>query len=646
MTKLNNQLAHPQYRADVDGLRAVAVLAVIGYHAFPGLVPGGFIGVDIFFVISGYLISTIIMEGLQRGTFSFAEFYSRRIRRIFPALLVVLVTIYAFGWFTLMGEEYAQLGKHIAGGAGFVSNLVLWGESGYFDAGATSKPLLHLWSLGIEEQFYIAWPLLLWAAWKIRLNWMALTAFIATVSFALSVATIRADAVEAFYSPIMRFWELLVGSGLAYLTLRRPGFVPALALPGFVLVLLPLWLLDDKSLFPGWWALMPTVGAAFVIAAGSQAWPNRLLLSNRAVVWMGLISYPLYLWHWPLLSFADILVGGTPPPQYRALCLLAALFLAWLTYSVVERPLRARRYTLQKSFSLSALMALVGFLGFNVLDRDGLPFRHEQLTSQAPSSTKADGFTSLGVSIEQDHENYSCAELVPRTTRKIDAFCHLTGSEPYLAVIGDSHSNHLFFGLKNSPDRRLNRVLIAGAGGCQPALQAGQSENCDDQSRTNLELVKRLDALKYVALAGNAASIQTLTGAQYHAMLNGYLSTVARLQGAGKTVIFIIDTPNFLASPASCAPNPLPLRNVFKSAGSLCKTRPADSMQPREVYNRFIRDLAKHNASIVFFDAYSIFCNEAHCRVVDNSTLLFKDTNHLTDYGSKLVAENLRHLVH
>jgi peptidoglycan/LPS O-acetylase OafA/YrhL len=169
---------HPKYRPDIDGLRAIAVLSVIGFHAFPEWIKGGFIGVDIFFVISGYLISTIIIENLKNDSFSFVDFYSRRIRRIFPALLLVLIASYAVGWFTLLAEEYAQLGKHIAAGAGFVSNLVLWNESGYFDAASDTKPLLHLWSLGVEEQFYVIWPLLMWITWKRKLNFLICLVFI------------------------------------------------------------------------------------------------------------------------------------------------------------------------------------------------------------------------------------------------------------------------------------------------------------------------------------------------------------------------------------------------------------------------------------------------------------------------------------
>ena len=198
-------LAHPQYRPDIDGLRAIAVLSVVGFHAFPDYVKGGFIGVDIFFVISGFPISTIIFGSLEKSRFSFLAFYNRRIKRIFPALILVLYASYVLGWFELPAVDYQQLGKHIAGGAGFFSNFVLWQESGYFDNAAATQPLLHLWSLGIEEQFYIVWPLILWCSWKLRLNLLAITVAVGLISFVLNVEKSGSDAVAAFYSPQTRF---------------------------------------------------------------------------------------------------------------------------------------------------------------------------------------------------------------------------------------------------------------------------------------------------------------------------------------------------------------------------------------------------------------------------------------------------------
>src|SRR5579863_2825912 len=204
------------YRADVDGLRAISILAVIGFHAFPSMLPSGFVGVDVFFVISGYLISTIILTDLTRGTFSFADFYSRRAKRILPALLLVLVAVWIVGWRTLLPSDLERLGRDIAAGASYLSNIFFWNEAGYFDQLADQKPLLHLWSLGVEEQFYFVFPAVVFFAWKKRINLLLIIVAIEILSFASNVAVVFNHPSHAFYLPHARFWELMIGSGLAY----------------------------------------------------------------------------------------------------------------------------------------------------------------------------------------------------------------------------------------------------------------------------------------------------------------------------------------------------------------------------------------------------------------------------------------------
>ncbi len=351
------------YRPDVDGLRAIAVLAVLAYHAFPDLLPGGFVGVDVFFVISGFLISGILLSDLDRGKFSLRKFYARRVRRIFPALLVILAACGIFGWFALFPDEFQQLGKHIAGGAAFASNLTLWGETGYFDNAAETKPLLHLWSLGIEEQFYIAWPLLLFGAYRLRWSVLTFLPLLALASFLVNVVGLDRYPTATFYSPASRAWELAIGGILAGFAskgidlfggpslrslsslrplesrgspLRRSLFSTA----GLALLLLSLVRISEATPFPGWWALAPTIGTALVLGAGADAWPNRFLLSSRPMVWIGLISYPLYLWHWPLLSFARIVESATPALVIRMAALVLSFGLATLTYLWVEKPIR------------------------------------------------------------------------------------------------------------------------------------------------------------------------------------------------------------------------------------------------------------------------------------------------------------------
>jgi len=297
------------YRPDVDGLRAIAVLSVLAFHAFPRAAPGGFAGVDVFFVISGFLISGILFEALRAGHFSFIDFYRRRVRRIFPALILVLAASLGLGWMLLLPDEYRLLGKHALAGAGFLSNIALWREAGYFAPAAEVTPLLHLWSLGVEEQYYLVWPLLLafFAGRPRALPWMIVG--LAAVSFALNVWLTPRAPSAAFYLPLTRFWELMAGSALAYhVHYGSPGrrMADAKAAAGLALVAAGIALLSAGRAFPGWWALAPVVGSSLLIAAGPAAWINRRLLSNPVMVYIGLISYPLYLWHWPLLVYARI----------------------------------------------------------------------------------------------------------------------------------------------------------------------------------------------------------------------------------------------------------------------------------------------------------------------------------------------------
>jgi len=358
-------LVHPKYRPDIDGLRAVAVLSVLAYHGFPQWIKGGFIGVDIFFVISGFLITTIILGSFEGEGFSYREFYARRVKRIFPALVLVLLASFAFGWYALLPHEWEQLGKHVAAGAGFVSNFAFWSEAGYFDNAAETKPLLHLWSLAIEEQFYIFWPLLLGLAWRRKWRVLAVVGAVAALSFLLNVGTIHSHRTAAFYSPLSRFWELMIGGMLAYMRLYRPPPVPGVrrhvqSIAGLVLIALGLVFIRGGKAFPGWWALLPTVGAFLCIAAGPTGVLNRWLLASRPMVWVGLISYPLYLWHWPLLVYARILEGESPSNGIRALALAISVLLAWLTYRFVERYVR-------KSESPAVMTGLVAAMAGFVL---------------------------------------------------------------------------------------------------------------------------------------------------------------------------------------------------------------------------------------------------------------------------------------
>jgi len=374
------------YRSEIDGLRAFAVLSVVAFHAFPYFVVGGFVGVDVFFVISGFLITTHIFENLDKDSFSFNDFYGRRIRRIFPSLITIMIFSLVFGWFVLLADEFNQLGKHIAAGAGFISNFIFAAEAGYFDAEAEFKPMLHLWSLAVEEQFYIFWPLILWLAWKANLNLLMVCILLMIASFFVNIIWVEKYPAQIFFLPFGRFWELLVGSVLAWILLYRPypfGFEMNLlnrskfnnislvliqngviTFIGIVLLIASIFFINKNDPFPSYAAVAPVTGAVLIIIGGNSSALARLILSNKLAVWFGLISYPLYLWHWPILSYLHIIEDGTPQRDVRILAVLVSIFLAWLTFVFIEKPIRFGKTKKKlRNIALVVVVSIIGFIG-------------------------------------------------------------------------------------------------------------------------------------------------------------------------------------------------------------------------------------------------------------------------------------------
>ena len=521
LIKESAKMLHPRYRRDIDGLRAIAVLAVLIFHAFPEYLPGGFIGVDIFFVISGFLICTIIFENLAQNRFSFIDFYSRRIQRIFPALGIVLLSSWLLAWFTLLPEEFKSLGKHILGGAGFVSNLILWNESGYFDAASSTKPLLHLWSLGIEEQFYLFWPMVMWVAYRFRISFILLTLSVLLFSFSLNLFLISDAPVAVFYSPITRIWELLLGSVLAWALLptkqnaqhRIQRFIQSLnavqsngcAALGVLLLLASLGLITENSAFPGWWALLPVMGSALLILSGPSAWVNQQLLSYRVMVWFGLISFPLYLWHWPLLSFTRI-IDGTNSIGMRFSMALLAILLAWLTYRFIERPLRFGRLATQPVqtkviWSLLALMCLVAYMGYAAYARDGIPIQRMLFRS---SNLLLNEILTYKFQTGPAWRMGSCYLTEQQNAGDFKSCgANIDPVKPTVVLWGDSHAAHLYPGFEKVYANEINLVQRT-ASACPPILQMDKTSRpfCRDINEQTLGLIAKLHPQR-VVLAGN-----------------------------------------------------------------------------------------------------------------------------------------------
>ena len=321
------------WRKDITGLRAVAVLPVLLYHAFPSLLPGGFFGVDIFFIISGYLIAGIIFRGLIDNNFSYCDFYVKRIKRILPNLVTLLLAVALCGWFVLTTEEYKSLGRHIYSSAAFYQNFRLLSDVDYFDLAANEKPLLHLWSLAIEEQFYIVFPIictLVWSIFKRSASAIGICVLAITLgSFALCLNI--GDNSQRFYFPLSRFWELGIGIIIAYaesfyqLNTKNidKNIRNSLSVLGLLMICMSFFFYDTQIKTPGLFSLLPTLGAALLIFANDDAVINRSLLSWKLMTFIGLISYSLYLWHWPLIAYLTIVMPKAPQWYYGIALLMS-----------------------------------------------------------------------------------------------------------------------------------------------------------------------------------------------------------------------------------------------------------------------------------------------------------------------------------
>lgn len=645
------------------------MLSVVVFHAFPASMKGGFIGVDVFFVISGFLISTIIFENLDKGIFSFVEFYSRRIKRIFPSLLLVLTASYIFGWFALLADEYRQLGKHMAAGASFLSNWVLWREAGYFDNSAETKPLLHLWSLGVEEQFYIAWPLLLYVAWKRKFNLLTLSILAALGSFYLNLKGVQKDVVAAFYSPQTRFWELLTGSLLAWITLYKKEAFASIGLRidgrlakiiyrassesdgntlshlisflGALLLLYGFWRIGSDLSFPGKWAVIPVLGATAIIMAGPHAWFNRTVLSNKIVVWFGLISFPLYLWHWPLLSFARIVESDVPGQTLRIVAVALSILLAWLSYNLIERPIRLGNRGKTKVTVLVVLMMVVGSVGYITYVKDGFDSR---------SSIK--GFVNNKNEFVRTPEIDDACLAYVELKSPLFPYCRFTNvnSNETVAVIGDSHAHVAYPGISEFlKSRGKNTVLLANSS-CPPFLGSPTGNNqveldaCNDRTEQLLKVLESKSDIKkiFVFTRGPIYTTGTapLTGdtkrginvTPVEKFVNSAQISFNRLSASGHSIFYVSENPELSFLPDACLTRP------FKTITRNCLVSEEAVFRRQADYRNAFSKLK----NITFIDSIPAFCSSDRCVIFDErGALLYADDNHLSVAGSRFQVRKL-----
>lgn len=675
---MNSSLNIIKYRPDIDGLRAIAVSLVVLFHAAPNLVSGGFIGVDVFFVISGYLITSIIYTQLRDESFSLSKFYAKRIVRIFPALILVLVASLILGYFTLLSREYKSLGKHVAAGASYISNFILMKEAGYFDTQAASKPLLHLWSLAIEEQFYLVWPVFLMITMAKKKRPMVVVVLSILISFGLCIGYTKRLPDVVFYVPLTRCWELFIGAGLVFFgsgswqskftwiaTKMRSSKIASVAncqltsTLGFAAICMSSFYFDDKDSFPYWRALLPCIGAALIIASGSNTFVGKILASKPAV-WVGLISYPLYLWHWPALFFAKVLTNHRDTNTPVVIAITFSIIAAYITYKLIECRIRSTSAIAKTSVVLFLFLAAVGGLGYKIADQNGLPDRYPDLELQARN------IDSYAWNEGGYNNNDACIKLL---NNKFTQYCNLMdfNSPVTIALVGDSTANHFYHGLsvELSNSGSADNILQIGKGGCPPlldveAIRENGAQNCMQTTRDVLEYLADNKSVRTVILTMTGAAYVNDTlqavknGKDYYRLRsvddfsiddpslileNGLRKTLTTLFGMHRKVIMLLSAPILPYNPSEClSVQPNVLMGPRRES---CAISQEAIDVANGAYRALILRISHDYPSLEIWDPYEFICHESNCQPIDNGYPIYRDTQHLSIYGSRILGKKL-----
>jgi peptidoglycan/LPS O-acetylase OafA/YrhL len=652
--------ATPAYRPDIDGLRGLAVILVVAYHAFPNLRTGGFVGVDVFFVISGYLITQLVLAGLIARTFSLAEFYRRRVRRIVPALLVVMTTCCIGGWFLLLPGELQWFGRSLSRCAAFLANMFFAGTGGYFARAEESFPLLHLWSLGVEEQFYLAWPVLLILAARYGVT-VRVLAIVLVTSLAISIWGGWYSPAQYFYYPVSRGWELAVGGLLAAWqlgALRKPSADASLSLGSRISSLLGLALIvtggvlwtADKPV-PGMWSVLPTTGAALLIAAGGRAPVNRWFLGSRPMIFVGKISYPLYLWHWPLFSFTRIVLGHTPEAPLAAAECVIAFAAAHTTYRWVEAPIRYGR------FSRRAVPPLLG--GLACLALIGVGASRSFITGRLSGPTVAAWDSAI-----RDWNFPSETQFGERFGFGIATVSsHGRGKAVF---IGDSHLQQYWSRLAQVIDYRgdsaRSAVLVTRAG-CPtlPGLDVrGRGHHCNDHFDFAIAQALRPDVDTVVfgafwenyflgeysvkksrpqlySVADNAHQTLAIDSPGTRIAFEQFQNVISRLVSSGRRVFIVLSNPTSPLFeplyPPELRLSPLASSSLTPGMGPLIDAAPFESYAA-PVMNR-LRDIAARTGAKAI-DPRTTLCDGMVCPASDSNGMpRYIDSSHLRSFAAR-----------
>ena len=642
------------YRREIDGLRAVAVLPVILFHGGFQAFSGGFIGVDVFFVISGYLITSILLGEIRARSFSIAKFYERRARRILPALFVVMLGCLPFAWLWLLPADMKDFAKSLIGTSAFISNIVFWRQTGYFDGGADLKPLLHTWSLAVEEQYYVLFPMLLAVTMKLKERWVsAVIGGLLMASLALAQWGCVYIPSSTYYLLPMRGWELLVGSLVAFFgpaevrswfgtSKAGAAAIEALSLAGMALIVLGIVALNERTPFPGFYALIPTVGTALIILFSSQQTIVGRVLGNSVLVGIGLISYSAYLWHQPIFAFAKYRGGDDPSVVLQFALTGLALGLAYLTWKFVETPFRDRKKVSRRAIIVSSVCVGSGFIA---LGAAGL------LSGGFDQRTASDGVRLADIQQK--------VRINPGLGRDCDgalppAPACRTSDAPQILVWGDSFGMHLIPGiLSEHPNAKLIQLTSSSCGpifnvsAVAPTLGVLPAKKCVAFTRAVDAWLSRQTSVRYVVVSspfvqyfapGNRLMVgDDIVEQDPDLVLREFRKTLQSIAARGAIPIVVSPPPTNGSNLGRCLANSL----EFGKPLERCDFRESD-LHPEQVrVYAFLRQI-QSEYRVVWLD--QAICPDAICHVYDKLTFLYRDSDHLSVEGSALLGRKFSFL--
>ena len=643
------------YRSDIDGLRGIAVISVVLYHAGVSFLRGGYVGVDVFFVISGYLISALIYRDLMRGTFSLRSFYERRAKRILPALLTVVSVSICLGALLLAPRELEVLSAQSITALTSTSNFFFWVRTNYFAPHAELKPMLMTWSLGVEEQFYLLFPLLLGWIWSLGRRKLLLSlAALSLVSFVVSVVQVSFYPSASFFLLTSRWWELGLGTILGIYEASRTEEAgrrlavwrrEVLGILGILGVLAGALLYTPTTLFPGAAALLPVV-ASLMLLSSYGSWVNRNILSSKILVGAGLISYSLYLWHWPILSLAQYCSGDALAPVPTACLVVFAIVAATFSYFFIEQPFRHMPRTTRTIRRYAMASALCSIPAFALLAGRGLPARYP-----------------VAARIEQEAHSPSlanCMADVGGFSPVTSAGCSYIKGHPAVAIMGDSHAASLNRYLQSALESRGWSVAQFTKTSCPQlglvAPDSAERENCVRFNQNSLAEVIKDRNIKTVVLAGFWSTLfpplmehgRYVAEGQKSSFLTvedswrnlevGLNEVTARLQAGGKRVFIVIDSPTLDFSPllltlSDAIPPRRELQKLLWKDDSSDLIAHSDEPNNKRLEILLRQVAASHHAEII--DLYGALCAKSTCRYALDGHPFFEDPHHLTRLGAE-----------